>query len=37
MMKIQKYYLYKEPDTKSKKIYKVKDFDALIIYDTVGL
>ena len=33
----EKYYLYKEPDTKSKKIYKVKELDALIIYDTVGL
>lgn len=33
----EKYYLYEEPDTKSKKIYKVKERDALIIYDTVGL
>ena len=33
----EKYYLHEEPDTKSKKIYKVKELDALIIFDIIGL
>lgn len=36
-VKKEKHYLHEEPDTRSKKTYKINEFDGLIIYDIVGL